>query len=221
MDLESPLEPTAQGGGEKKVGPAPGRRPVFDPVRLELGEPGEDAEELLLKKYQRRIQRFFAKKGISEEEARDLTQETFLRVYRTGAQLDNRQQLEAWLLEVADNVRSNALRARTALKRTAVVVSLDEPDENGAPRREVASENEQGPEADAIAKEKIALLRQALGELPDQMRRCVLLRVHQDLKYKEIATTMNVSIDTVKTHLHNAKARLRDLLEPHFGPIDF
>jgi RNA polymerase sigma-70 factor (ECF subfamily) len=73
----------------------------------------------------------------------------------------------------------------------------------------------------AITREQYGILREALAELPEQMRQCVRLRLKDDLKYKEIAEVMKISIETVKTHLHHAKKRLRPRLEPHFGRIDF
>jgi len=208
--------------GEGAAGPA--TMPKFDPVLLELGEEGEDGERLVFFKYRPRVQRFFESKGILPEEARDLTQDTFLRVFRGEAKLDNRVQLEAWLFEIAKNVRANALRAKAATKRLAIVSSLDEPRPEGN-SREVADpallDGEKDALTRAIDREHIEILQHALAELPEQMRQCVRLRLQGDLKYKEIAQIMRISIDTVKSHLHLAKKRLRPLLEPHFGPIDF
>jgi RNA polymerase sigma-70 factor (ECF subfamily) len=198
--------------------------PRFDPVLLELGEAGEDGARLVFSKYQRRVRRFFEKKGISSDEAQDLTQETFLRVFRNEARLDNRPQLEAWLFEIARNVLANAVRARVAIKRMAAVTSLDEPHLEGNPK-EVADSALLARETDAltsaITREQLEILHHALAELPDQMRQCVRFRVKDDLRYREIAEVMKISVETVKSHLHFAKKRLRPLLEPHFGPIDF
>jgi RNA polymerase sigma-70 factor (ECF subfamily) len=198
--------------------------PAFDPVLLELGEAGEDGQRLVFCKYRDRVQRFFESKGISTEEARDLTQDTFLRVFRSEARLDNRAQLEAWLFEIARNVRANALRAKATLKRAATMVSLDEPDRERDPKegtRPVPGSGEPDALTSVIMREQLRILRQALSELPEQMRQCVRHRLKDELKYKEIAAVMKISIETVKTHLHQAKKRLRPLLEPHFGSIDF
>jgi RNA polymerase sigma-70 factor (ECF subfamily) len=198
--------------------------PRFDPVLLELGEAGEDGDRLVFCKYQRRVQRFFEQRGISPDEARDLTQDTFLRVFRNEARLDNRAQLEAWLFEIARNVRANALRSKATLKRAATVISLDEPHSEGDPEgvaNPVFAAGEQDALTGAITREQLGILQRALAELPEQMRHCVRLRLKDDLKYKEIAEVMRISIETVKSHLHQAKKRLRPLLEPHFGPIDF
>jgi RNA polymerase sigma-70 factor, ECF subfamily len=197
--------------------------PTFDPVLLELGEAGDDGDRLLFCKYQRRVQRFFERRGISPDEALDLTQDTFLRVFRSEARLDNRAQLEAWLFEIARNVRANALRSKATLKRAATVIPLDEPHAEGDPEKvanPVFAAGEQDALTSAITREQLGILQRALTELPEQMRQCARFRL-KGLKYKEIATIMRISIETVKSHLHQAKKRLRPLLEPHFGPIDF
>lgn len=191
---------------------------MFDPVLLELGAAGEDGERLVFCKYRRRVQRFFERRGAAPEEARDLTQDTFLRVFRGEARLANREQLEAWLFMIARHVLANARRSQATLKRAAQVVSLDEPDAEGAPR-EVAAGGRDAL-ATVIAREQLAVLREAIAELPEQMRYCVRFRLKDGLRYEQIATLMGISIETVKSHLHYAKKRLRSLLEPHFGRFD-
>jgi RNA polymerase sigma-70 factor (ECF subfamily) len=52
-----------------------------------------------------------------------------------------------------------------------------------------------------------------LQQMPEQMRRCFLLRFGEEMKYREIAEVMSISIQTVKSHLHQARARLREGLE--------
>jgi RNA polymerase sigma-70 factor (ECF subfamily) len=198
--------------------------PMFDPVRLGLGAAGDDGERLVFCQYKARVQRFFRKKGAPPEEAKDLTQETFLRVFRSEARLENRAQLEGWLFEIAKNVWANHLRANATLKRSATLVSLDEP-QPGGEAREIADPALQPGEKDTLARvvkrEELELLQSALSALPPQMRQCVRLRIQDGLKYKEIAEVLKISIDTVKSHLHLAKQRLRSTLEAHFGPLDF
>lgn len=199
--------------------------PTFDPVLLELGEAGEDGEALLFRKYRRRLCRYFETRGFEQEEAQDLTQETFLRVYRGEAEFLNRAQLEGWLFEIAHNVARNAWRGRNALKRAALEISLNEPEADGTTPRERPDPAFLDGEADAltvaITHEQRTRLREALEELPEQMRHCVRFRLVSGLKYREIALVMKISIETVKSHLYQAKKRLKERLEPLFGPIDF
>ena len=67
-----------------------------------------------------------------------------------------------------------------------------------------------------IAEERLQQLREALLDLPPQMRQCVLLRLDQELKYREIAEVMNIAVNTVKSQLAQAKDRLRTRLEESF-----
>lgn len=222
MEFHSTLE-GSRSGLRSSGGAGAKTMAKFDPVLLGLGQAGDDGERLVVDQYRHRVRRFFQKKGAAPEEARDLTQDTFLRVFRGEARLESREQLEAWLFEIARNVWSNALRAESTLKRSASVVSLDEPlSEEGGPR-DVAdpafTDGEQDALTRVITREQLQILHRGLAELPDQMRQCMRLR-YQGLKYREIAEVMRISIETVKSHLHDAKKRLRPLLEPHFGPID-
>lgn len=72
------------------------------------------------------------------------------------------------------------------------------------------------PLEETLRDESRRLLREAVGELPPSMRRCVQLRIDRSLKYREIAAILMVSVDTVKTQLHQARQRLKGDLEKHF-----
>jgi len=197
---------------------------TFDPMRLEGAQPGEGGDRLVFERYQPRLQRFFQRKGVPSEEAKDLTQETFLRVFRSEARPADALELEAWLFEISRNVYRNWWRARVAQKRAATVISLDEPGADGKAIQVEDPDIAAGATdalAGAITREQLDLLRRALAELPAQMRQCTSLRIKDDLKYREIAQAMGISIETVKSHLHQAKQHLRTRLERIFGPIDW
>lgn len=166
-------------------------------------------------RYQQSITAFFARRGFAAEECRDLTQETFLRVFQNIEDLRDEAAETRWLFTVATNIYRNEVRHRSADKRRAPVVSLDEASERGhqfedAPAHGGASRP--APLADALAAERRRLLRAALSELPPRMRRCTLMRVSQGLKYREIAAVLQISTDTVKVQLHQARKRLADRL---------
>jgi RNA polymerase sigma-70 factor (ECF subfamily) len=71
-----------------------------------------------------------------------------------------------------------------------------------------------------LEKEKLERLQSALTELPEQMQRCVRLRVAEDRSYQEIADSLGVSINTVKAHLRQARIALRERLAPYFAEVD-
>ena len=158
----------------------------------------------------RRVYVFFVRKGFSDQECEELVQETFLRVYRNLRSFRGESSFDTWLFEVAAGVYRNELRGRSAQKRGVPQVSLEEdsPDEQSDPLD------------DLLSGERRRVLLEALAELPPQMRRCVELRVHQDLKYREIAEVMMISIDTVKVHLFQARQLLKTKLSDYFSAED-
>lgn len=164
---------------------------------------------------------FFRRRGFGREDALDLTQETFLRVFRSMERLRRADNPRAWLRRITVNVWKNELRRLAADKRDGQEISIDGSPDGNEP--ETAELREAGhaligddapqPLDEALAKEKVSLLRQSLRDLPPQMRRCFLLRVNGEMKYREIADVLQVKIDTVKSQIHQARQRLTAQLD--------
>jgi RNA polymerase sigma-70 factor (ECF subfamily) len=169
-----------------------------------------DAEDLF-RRYHRPVVSFFLHKGFSTEESRDLAQETFFRVYKNREGFRGESSPVTWLFQIANNLYKNTLRSQTAQKRDREEVSL----ESVEPRL-VDAEAPEDVLSTMLMEERSKLLREVLEELPPQMRKAVLLRVADDLKYREIAELMDVSIETVKAHLYQARQQLRDRLSDYF-----
>ena len=218
-------EPTSRSTGSEGARVDDDRRNVW----VERWQQGIDPDENFRKifhYYSRIIYKFFAKRGFNEAECEDLVQETFLRVHRNLDSFRGDAQFGTWLFQVSANVYKNELRSRTAQKRDAQEVSL----EDGNPYRSLSTRRRQGypwsPREKALSKsmlteERSEVLRRAMADLPTQMRRCVELRVNQDLKYREIAVLMGVSIDTVKAHLFQARQLLKARLGSYFAEPRF
>lgn len=170
-----------------------------------LGEVSED----LFNGYYRPVVAFFQNKGFSPEESKDLAQETFLRVYRYRERFRGESSPATWLFQIAANLYKNTLRSLAAQKRDAEEVPLDSTDVKDPESDEDALEL-------MLTGERSRLLREALEELPPQMKKAVMLRVTSDMKYREIAEEMEVSIETVKAHLYQARQHLRDRLSDYF-----
>ena len=187
------------------------------PAGLE-SRPDESFRRLFEGHY-RKVFLFFIRRGFPEEECEDLAQEVFLRVHKHLGSFRGEARVETWLFQIAANLYRNTLRGRAALKRQALEIVLDEavlmasPEPPG-PLREAA---EPGPFDLVLAKERSRILHGAIEELPCQMRRCLLLRVDQDLKYREIAELLRISIETVKAHLFQARQLLRIRLGAEFA----
>ena len=179
----------------------------------------EEAFRLLYKGYYRKLSYFFSKKGFSPEECHDLNQGTFLRVFNSMDSYRSDGPFRAWLFRIALNIYRNTLRERGTQKRDAQEIPLDVASEQ--PRSVDAMAVDDPPLEQLLEDERLAKLREAMDELPPQMRRCVQLRVYQDLSYREIAAILGVSIDTVKAHLYQARQQLRTKLAAYFTDLQF
>ncbi len=182
-----------------------------------------DTPEDLFRRYYRPVVAFFARRGFSLEDSQDLAQETFLRVFKHIEGFRGESRLDTWLFQVAANLYKNTLRSQSTLKREGKEVPLDAPGEEVAKVAEGAfwSSPEPGPLGGLLTGERAKLLWEAMKDLSPQMRLAVFLRVDRDLKYREIAEVMHVSIETVKAHLYQARQHLRDRLADYFTDIEF
>lgn len=175
----------------------------------------------LFNRHHAQILRFFRRKGFDPEVCRDLTQDTFVSVYKGLKDLRQEEQFESWLFAIAHNVWCSLIESRSAQKRSAMVLSLDgeEESDDRLPIASRLADQSADPLTAALEKEKLEKLREALQHLPQQMRRCAQLRVVHDLSYVEIAALMGISVNTVKAHLHQAQKALRTQLSAYFEGI--
>jgi len=153
--------------------------------------------------YYKRVVRFFTDFGYPREEARDLTQEVFLRVYKHVDRYRDEGPL-SYLLQAAKNVAANDIRDRHAKKRNAV----REPEEKLAG---MADERVQ-PMDDVINDEELSeRLHRAVNLLQLSHQACVRLYL-ADLSYDEIAQSLGLSVSAVKSRLNLARKELRKLM---------
>lgn len=190
-----------------------------EPLR---GDEKQVAFREIFEAYHFKVWSYFCRRGCTSDESSDLTQETFLRVYRNMDGLLAAQRRGSWIFTVAANLFKNEIRARRTEKRSAEEVSLEEALEQGQPvfgsRRQL--EDPDDPLGSALTRERERLLMDAVDALPKRMRRAVRLRLDQDLKYREIAVIMHTSVETVKAQLFQARKRLQERLGEHFGDVD-
>ncbi len=175
--------------------------------RWQAGVDREASFRTLVESYYRPVRYYFAKRGFSTEDARDLTQETFLGIYRGLPSFRREARFDTWLYQIAANTCRKALRDRYVQKRRMEVEAKSMTD---LPR-DVARPG--GPSDAALGgvlrREARARLRRAIAALPIKMRTCLAMRVYQELSYREIAAAMRLSVETVKAHLYQARQRLK------------
>lgn len=176
----------------------------------------------LFERHYAQINRFFRRKGFDPEDCRDLTQETFISVYKGLGALHHEEQFESWLFAIAHNIWCGTIEKRSAQKRSASIVSLDaggETDEQ-LPLVERIPDESTDPLGIALEQERLEKLQGAMRHLPLQMNRCLQLRVVHELSHAEIARVMGISVNTVKAHLHQARNALRTQLSSYFEGIE-
>lgn len=187
--------------------------------QLRDGTRRDESFRLLFERFYWPLFRFFEGRGFATEECQDLIQETFLRVYRSIEDFRGEARWDHWLFRIAANTAVKALRYGAAAKRAGRTVPLEEMDGEGSWSTAAMAATGAGggsPDtADAaplrrlLDKERTERLSQAIAGLPAQMRRCVRLRVFQDLDYEEIAEALQISPSTAKVQLFKARKRLQ------------
>ena len=148
------------------------------------------------------------------EEARDLTQETFLRAFQSIRSFRGDSDLRTWIYRIAINQARNRWRWWRRRRRDSTV-SIDSTDENGRPAlvATLKAENVQSPEQDTLAHERERILRNALRGLRRVYRETVILRDIEGFAYEEIAVALDISVGTVKSRLARGRQELRSKLE--------
>lgn len=173
----------------------------------------ELAWEAFVKTYQGRIYAVAMHYMRDHEEARDMAQETFVRVFHHLDTLADDRPLLPWLLRIARNVCVDRLR-RLAVRTPA-----------GGPPSEIGpeiSDDTPTPEERALAGSRERLLYRALGTLAEHYREILLLKEIQGLKLEEISELLDLPLGTAKSRSHRAKlelARAVRRLEPDLGTV--
>jgi RNA polymerase sigma-70 factor (ECF subfamily) len=149
------------------------------------------------------------------EEARDLTQETFLRAFQSIAHFRGDANLRTWLYRIAINQARNRWRWWRR-RRRAQTVSLDAPETNlqDEPRAaQLCETHASNPEQQTLLHERESILRNALRSLKRPYREVVILRDIEGLSYEEIAAALSIGIGTVKSRLSRGRIEIRRKLD--------
>jgi RNA polymerase sigma-70 factor (ECF subfamily) len=145
-----------------------------------------------------------------------LTQDTFLSAFKGHKDFRRESSTRTWIFRIARNKYKNHLRTKKTQKRAAPEVSLSthfdgRDSDDMADELEVVDSKAPSPEDLVLAKERDETLHNSLEGVPSQMRQGLELRL-EGLRYREIAEIMGISIETVKSHLHQGRQRLREIL---------
>ena len=192
-----------------------------DALLVERAVAGDQkAFELLVIKYQRRIQRLIGRMVRDVDLVEDIAQETFIRAYRALAQFRGEAQFYTWLYRIAVNTAKKALMD---LKRNPTVsenfFKSDDDDETSPLENELTSS--ETPDAVLASKEIAQIINAALEALPEELRQAITLREIEGLSYEEISEAMNCPIGTVRSRIFRAREaislKVKPLLENQSG----
>ena len=202
----------------EQVGPATmaeARPQVEDPFIEKLKRGDAAAFEKLVNERSGEIYGLLYRLTENGEEARDLTQETFLRAFQSINHFRGESDLRTWIYRIAINQARNRWRWWRRRRREATV-SIDEPEIGGGRLGLVAtlkSPTARDPEQHTLQNERERALQKALSGLRRVYREAVVLRDIEGFAYEEIANTLNISVGTVKSRLARGRQELRRKLE--------
>lgn len=168
----------------------------------------EELFPVLVARYETRLFRFIRRYTGDSEDARDVTQEVFLKVYSALDDFDPRYKFSTWLFRIGGNAAIDHIR-----RRKSRPVSLDLPlNEDGEVPQIDIPDTRPDPLEDLSRVRLRQELDTAIDRLPDDYRELISLRHYGDLPYEEIAEMKGMPLGTVKNKLFRARQALRDLL---------
>ncbi|MDQ5898685.1 MAG: polymerase sigma factor RpoE [Pseudomonadota bacterium] len=180
------------------------------------------AFEMLVVKYQRRIERLIGRFVRDVDLVPDIAQETFIRAYRAIPQFRGESAFYTWLYRIAVNTAKKALSdmRRDPVMTDSALAGASQEDE-GTERREHELSHDETPEALMASREIADTVNSAIEALPEDLRQAIVLREIEGLSYDEIAEVMACPIGTVRSRIFRAReaiaARLRPLLDTKQG----
>ncbi len=161
----------------------------------------DDALRLLVHRHHARLVGYLRGEVGSQATAEELAMEVFIRLHRAAGRWRPEAKLTTFLIHIAHNLVLNEWRRRGRKPTTALEFAAEPGDHSQQSARRVTELEE--------------AFRRAVAQLPDEQRTAILLVVQQELLYEEIATIMGAPVSSVKTWIHRARARLRELMKDY------
>jgi len=177
-----------------------------------LAKAGDRAAfEDLVELYKDRIYHLGYRMLGNRQEAEDIVQETFLRVFRSIDRYDPSMKFSTWIYRIGTNLSIDRLR-----KRRAKIYSLDAEignDSEGSDGYGMLASDDPTPEGQAILSETQQRIREAIDSLPPKYKPVVVLKYLHDMSLQEIGEVLDMPVTTVKTRVHRGRDFLRKKLE--------
>ncbi len=163
-------------------------------LMAEVKEGDLDKASVLYDRYSKRLYNYFVKISLDRDAGYDMMQNTFMRVIRYKHTYREEALFRSWIFQIARNVFSDHLR-----KNKVLYSDYQEVDDNG----------EVGIGESEVKNEQEELLNKSLARLSDEAREILVMSRYQNMKYEEIAETMDLTVAAVKVKVHRAIKKLR------------
>ncbi|MFM8696089.1 MAG: RNA polymerase sigma factor RpoE [Betaproteobacteria bacterium] len=173
------------------------------------------AFDLLVIKYQRRVERLIGRFVRDTDLVQDLAQEAFIRAYRALPQFRGESAFYTWLYRIAVNTAKKQLMVLgrdPVITESALAERREQEDETSAPQLE--QRDDETPEAVLAGKEVARVVNEAVQALSQDLRQALVLREIEGLSYEEIAQVMNCPVGTVRSRIFRAREAIAQRLRP-------
>lgn len=173
------------------------------------------AFEELVSRYQGRLLTVLENLVSNREQAEDLAQDVFLRVFRARATYEPGAKFSTWLFTIANNVASNARRSKARRKETGLPGAS--PQDSSPMSLDQMARAKSGllPTRSLDRAEQADVVRMAMESLNERQRMALLLAKFEEMSYEDIGKTMGLTVQAVKSLLSRARANLREILAPY------
>lgn len=175
---------------------------------------GVSAFNTLVWRWEKPMYNFILRYLGKRDEARDLTQQVFIKVYRNLARLKDRERFSSWIYQIAANLCRDMIKQ----KRRRQSFSLENLQESGALEEAAHAELTLLPDA-ALHPDRVVsrselkgILEKALQEIPEEQRIVVIMKEYQGLKFTEIAEALGLSVNTIKSRMYYGLSALKKIL---------
>jgi RNA polymerase sigma-70 factor (ECF subfamily) len=165
----------------------------------------KEAFTKLIERYQHKIYNSTFRMLGNHEDARDMAQETFIRVYKNLSKFEANSSFSTWLFRITTNICRDELRRRQRKIKTSNLSGEEASERNLQGMKEINN-----PEKISIANELNVTIQELVNQLVPEQKTVFVLREFEGLNYQEIANILDISMGTVKSRLSRARRALRE-----------
>lgn len=167
---------------------------------------------VLFNRYYKQIFNFIKKNVHDHVASEDITQEVFMRIYKSAARFDPERKFSSWIYKIAFNEVKRYYTKASARKTTSINEPLDV-SSGGTERAELIEFTGPGPEMSTESEKRIQQIKKLIETLPEKQRTVVILKVYQELTFEEISQVLDCPLSTVLSRMRYAVKKMQRALD--------